>query len=334
MKTLAFMHAHLINECLISELRKIKAAENDDLEVILFLNNAANAVPDELAPNASVQEREFFGLKVKTLFCYEKTLHDLKLPLNYEYQANAPIAKTLWSCCDYSFYVVRHFFKGFDFYHQIQYDVFYNDSDYVSFFARLDGDETDFVASYFSKQAPDSKWCWIEGTQWLYEPASEVYGCLWTTPRMSARLVDRLYERRLEIAKEFTPNADKRWAMCEIFASSECIRAGFSAKSLPNDKTRWGPEYDLHNTRIFEKPDKCLYHPIKGDFIARLEVAGVGVSKDEIERLKELEHFSGFVKFYTHKQFVIKPKNFFAKLRRKTRGIRYPIKRFFGFGKK
>ena len=58
----------------------------------------------------------------------------------------------------------------------------------------------------------------------------------------------------------------------------------------------------------------------------------VQIEKDEFTRLKNLEHFGGFVKFYTHKQFLVKPKNFLAKIRRKTRFIRYPIKRFFGFG--
>ena len=56
------------------------------------------------------------------------------------------------------------------------------------------------------------------------------------------------------------------------------------------------------------------------------------ISEDEYKRLKKLGKFSGFVKFYTHKQLVIKPKRFFAKIRRKTRAVRYPIKRFFGFG--
>ena len=63
---------------------------------------------------------------------------------------------------------------------------------------------------------------------------------------------------------------------------------------------------------------------IENEKIVRLE-------KDEFTRLKNLEHFGGFVRFYTRKQLT-KIRRFFAKIRRKTRFIRYPIKRFFGFG--
>ena len=61
-----------------------------------------------------------------------------------------------------------------------------------------------------------------------------------------------------------------------------------------------------------------------------IAVATVCISQDEHKRLKNLEHLKAFVKFYTHKQLFIKPKRFFAKIRRKTRPFRYPIKRFFG----
>lgn len=42
---------------------------------------------------------------------------------------------------------------------------------------------------------------------------------------------------------------------------------------------------------------------------------------ERFEKLKELEHFSGFVKFYTHKKMAL--------LRKNTRAIRYPIKNIF-----
>ena len=50
------------------------------------------------------------------------------------------------------------------------------------------------------------------------------------------------------------------------------------------------------------------------------------ISRKSYDELKRLEHFSGFVRFYTRKKMAI--------LRRNTRTIRYPIKRLFGFDNK
>lgn len=50
------------------------------------------------------------------------------------------------------------------------------------------------------------------------------------------------------------------------------------------------------------------------------------ISRKSYDELKRLEHFSGFVRFYTRKKMAI--------LRRNTRAIRYPIKRLFGFDNK
>lgn len=52
----------------------------------------------------------------------------------------------------------------------------------------------------------------------------------------------------------------------------------------------------------------------------------VFIAQNELERLRKLEHFNEFVKFYWHKRI--------SHLRRKTRFFRYPIKKFFTFGKK
>ncbi len=50
------------------------------------------------------------------------------------------------------------------------------------------------------------------------------------------------------------------------------------------------------------------------------------ISRKSYNELKRLEHFGGFVCFYTRKKMAI--------VRRNTRAIRYPIKRLFGFNKK
>ena len=49
------------------------------------------------------------------------------------------------------------------------------------------------------------------------------------------------------------------------------------------------------------------------------------ITRKEFDKLKTLEHLGGFLRFYTNKKL--------SHIRRKTRAIRYPIKRLFGFDK-
>lgn len=306
MKTLAYMHTHTINECLIAELRKIKKAQNEELEVILFINNTDNFIANP--KKQVVQELEFYGLKVKCLLCDKEIIKALKLPLNAYYEQNVSFAECFWFNCDYSFYIVRHFFADFDFYWQIQYDVFYNDKDYISFFNLYANNKNDLLITKFAKRE-ESDWCWITDTKWIYAN-NETYGGLWTVARMSANLVDALYHKRIKHGEIYRqPSQEKRkWPLCELFVASECIKMGFSADKLQNDKTTALCEIDLNTTRLFDNPDKCLYHPIKGNFLQRLK------------ELEELE-FSGFMRSYTHKKMAL--------LRENTRAICYPIKNIF-----
>lgn len=319
MKTLAYMHTHIINEGLISELRKIKKAQNEDLEVILFINNTDDFIKN--TKRQVIQELEFYGLKVKCLLCDKKIIKTLKLPLNAYYSQNVSFGECFWFNCDYSFYIVRHFFADFDFYWQIQYDVFYNDRDYVSFFNLYSNNKNDLLITKFRKESVESDWCWINDTEWIYT-RNEIYGSLWTVARMSANLVDALYHKRIKHGEIYRqPSQEKRqWLLCELFVTTECIKMGFSADKLQNDKTGLY-EIDLNTTRLFDNPDKCLYHPIKGNFLKRLEFGDNVAKQKEFEKLKELEHFSGFVRFYTHKKMAL--------LRKNTRAIRYPIKNIF-----
>ena len=323
MKTLAFMHTHIINEGLISELGKIKKAQNENLEVVLFINNAERLIKNP--KNKVIQELEFYGLKVKCLLCDKKVIKALNLPLNAFYGGSGNIGEVFWFNCDYSFYIMRHFFPDFDFYWQIQYDVFYNDRDYNSFFQTYKNDKNDLLITKFRKEKEDSQWGWINDTEWAYN-RNEIYGCLWTVSRMSANLIDALYKKRLEYGKIFAilsqekAQENRQWLLCEIFVATECKKMGFSAETLQNDKTTFGTEIDLTTTRLFDKPDKCLYHPVKGNFLKRLEYGSESKIR-EFEKLKELEHFRGFAKFYAHKKL--------AKSRQNTRAIRYPIKNFF-----
>lgn len=313
MKTLAYMHTHLINEGLISELGKIKKAQNEDLEVILFINNSEHFIKNP--KNETVVELEFYGLNVKCLLCDEVTLKALNLPLNAYYDQNVSVGECFWFNCDYSFYIVRHFFTDFDFYWQIQYDVFYNDKDYISFFDLYKENKTDLLITKFRKENKDSEWVWIRDTQWLYN-RDEIYGSLWTVIRMRANLIDALYLKRLEHNKNFQQTKQRlQWPLCELFATTECIKMGFSADKLQNDKTSWSDEIDLNIMRLFDKPDQCLYHPIMKSLYKKIEKI------EKLEKMKKLEHFSGFMRFYINKKL--------ARLRKNTYSIYYSFKRLF-----
>lgn len=285
------MQTHIINDGVISELKKLKAAQNKNLEIAIFLDNSKNTLKD--ITKMPVQEVVLGGLKFKVLFCYDETLRAFKLPFNASFEQNVSIAESLWHNGDYSFYIMRHFFKDFEFYWHFDYDVFYNDTDYTSFFECYKHDKTDLIVSYFNKAPLNSDWEWINGTQWLYNE-DEIYSCFYPAPRMSARLVDALYQKRLkhaEMLEKFSTQRN-RWPNNELFTATECVKMGFSASALRSHDKMNLDEIDLNTTRLFEKPDKCLYHPVKGEFLQRLE------------QLKNLEHFSGFVKFYTRKQFA------------------------------
>lgn len=307
-KTLAFMHTHIINDCVLSELKKLKAACGENLEVALFVNNENRAIKsDEI-----LTQLEFEDFKIKALLCTKAVLERFKLPLNAFYERGVSVGECFWYNCDYSFYIMNEYFPNFDFYWQVQYDCFYNDKDYKSFFVPYSNDDSDLIAPYFAKCDENSEWCWIPDTQWLYE-SSEIYSCFWTALRMSAALINALYKQRLkqgEIFKQMK-GKNKKWALCELFVATETKKLGFSASALKNNKTGLD-EIDLNSKRLFEKPDFCLYHPLKGEFLKRLA---------ESEKLKELEHFGGFVKFYAKKRF--------RHLQIWTRRFCYPIKDFF-----
>lgn len=278
------MHIYSISDNDLSEFYKI---QKSGIDCVLLIRNDENIVEDN---KEVVQTRKFVlnnvrGLEpiefsAKYVVYYSKDMKDLGLPFCYYYDKNETnIARVMWFNPDYFFIYLQKVLKDYDFYFEIQHDCYLNAMDYTEFFKLYENDKTDFIAGYFRKQPPHSKstWHWQIDIDWLYEE-DEVYGCLWHTTRMSKELIQKIYQRRKEAYLLFL-NTDKKakWALSEIFVATECKKFGFSARSLENNRATDCAEIDLNNNRLFLNYDNCMYHPVKGDFLNR------------INKLKQLE---------------------------------------------
>ena len=87
----------------------------------------------------------------------------------------------------------------------------------------------------------------------------------------------------------------------------------------------WSAPFEILRSDLYNKYRKL-------DGLQNLQSPIISVQKAHYDELKRLEHLGGFLKFYARKR-IKSFANSLAKIRRKTRAVRYPIKRFFGFGK-
>lgn len=100
------------------------------------------------------------------------------------------------------------------------------------------------------------------------------------------------YIRKLEHGKIFSQLNDKtdnRWIHCEMFVPTELINNSFSHRYF-EEYLYYKPEIDLNNDRVFEKQNGRLYHPIKGNYIERLNVLKQE-NKNLKKQIKELSYF-------------------------------------------
>ncbi|HFU2596660.1 TPA: hypothetical protein ACH5K9_000621 [Campylobacter jejuni] len=265
MKTLLFMSTHVINECVIREFHKMQKSGYD---CILVVNNESNIIKQQ---GNYILEDTFFDIRVKLLVLDKTIIAKLNLPM-YEYfnKNNQSLGKCLWYNSDYFHYVVSYFFPHYDFYWNFSYDVYLNNDNYYKYLKLYENNNEDLLISKYRKVELRSKWCWTNDIEWIYNQNDSLFGSLWTVARMSRQLICFLVTKRIEHGVIFSKtNSKQKWLLCEIFAPTECIRGGFTAGVLINDKMGPG-EIDLNNTRLFDDFDNCLYHPIKGNFLERL----------------------------------------------------------------
>jgi len=286
-KTILFFTTHIINKAIISEYKKLSDIENFD--TILNLDNSGcRFSKDTLNP---IQELEFYGEKFKCFLFDENICNSLNLP-KLSCKNDNDFKNIMWSNGDYRFYPVRKFFPEYDFYWQTEYDIFCNGS-YKPFFEQYKDDSADLIIqeSALNSEKTIEEWFWYKKTDWIYKNTKK-YRSFFPIERLSARAIDFLYEKRLCHGKIFSQLNDKtenRWINCELFVPTELINNGFSYRYF-EEYLYYKPEIDLNNNRIFEKQDNRLYHPIKSNYIERLE----NLTKENNElkqQIKELEYF-------------------------------------------
>ncbi len=282
-KTLVFMRTHIISQGVISEFLKLK--NSVDFDCILFVDNNKNILTGNF--DNPIQCLDFFGGHVKNIKCFlfnEKIFNSLGLPYYAKRNKNKSFAEIMWYCADYMFFAVKKYFPEYDYYWQLEYDVFCNGNSYQPFFNRYNGLNSDLIITGTDKVNANSQWYWVKKTDWIYKKV-QLYGSFFPIVRLSSTAIDFLFKRRLEIAEVFSQvsaNKKNRWIHCELFVPTELLNNGFSAAKL-NEPLRFLPNYDLNEDRIFENPDNKIYHPVKGNYEASLDAMR--------NKIKKLEKF-------------------------------------------
>lgn len=270
-KTLVFMRTHIISKGVISEFLKLK--NSTDYDCILFIDNHKKIIPGDF--NEPVQNLDFFDGLVKDIKCFlfdENIFSSFKLPYYAKKNKKQSLSKIMWCCGDYTFYAIKKYFPEYDFYWHFDNDVFCNGKSYSDFFKRYENNNSDLLVNNLSKIDYDSTW-WILGkSEWMYGVA-EKYSSFFPIVRLSAPAIDFLYKKRIEhkeIFQKLKRSKKNRWINCELFVPTELLNNGFTGENIMQP-LRFLPEYDLNEDRIFETPDNLIYHPVKGNFLKRLD---------------------------------------------------------------
>lgn len=264
-KTLIFIATHIINQAVINEY--VKMTRGKDYDCILAIDNTNLNMEYE----NRIEEKEFFGVSVKCFFFDIQLNDEMNLPRYFYNKWTDKFSKIMWYNADYRFYYVKKYFPDYDYYWQFEYDVYCNGESYQTFFDKYSSQNEDCLILDYRQEDLNGSWYWSANMEWLYED-SDIYGSLFPISRMSSAAIDYCYERRLAHKALYDKVEDKtgsNWAFCELFSPTELKKGGFSIASLAEPYITWDKEYDLNDSRLFENPDNCLYHPVKGQFLQR-----------------------------------------------------------------
>ena len=111
------------------------------------------------------------------------------------------------------------------------------------------------------------------------------YASFFPVVRLSSLAIDFLYKKRVEhseIFERIKNNKLNRWINCELFVPTELLNNNFTGENI-EQPLRFSPEYDLNEERLFENQDNLIYHPVKGNFIERLNK-----SEKVVNRIKKI----------------------------------------------
>jgi hypothetical protein len=246
----------------------MKAANIENFDVIFALDNTDCRFSANLEP---VQKIKFpYGEADCLLF--DKHLHDsLNLPY-YTNSMNTNFSQVMWNNGDYPFYYVKKFFPDYDYYWQIDYDVYLNGNSYKEFLKQYDNNDKDILVCHFRKEEYSSNWFWVKFIDWIYKEPIQLYGSFFPICRLSNKAIDFLYKKRIEQSEIFKNSKikKKRWLNCEIFTPTELLNNGYTGEALKDiENVKLFEELDIVDD-VFALKDNKPYHPIKYNYISRI----------------------------------------------------------------
>ena len=260
---------HFIDENVISEYLKIKNTPNVD--AVLAIDNTSPKIEFK----KRVEDKIFFDTSVKCFFFDLALNAELQLPAFIQ-NGEKNFGKTMYEDGDYRFYYFRKNFPDYDYYWMIDYDVFCNAENYAGFLEKFADNHADLLIQGLNevKKSDDG---FLKNLDWLYNDTDKLYSGLFAVVRLSARAIDFLYQKRLELEKIFRNSSAqfKQWVFCEVFVPTELRNSGFICENLNEYRVKFLPYIYLNDERFFLKPDNHLYHPVKS-------------VKAEISKLKNL----------------------------------------------
>lgn len=210
-----------------------------------------------------IENKIFYDINVKCFF-FDSKLHDeLELPYYTIYPINREKdwRRVQWANSDYRFYYVRSHFPNYDYYWQIECDVFCNAKSYTGFLNNFTDNDTDLLGTHFKSINP-TEWIETHFLEWAY-PEQKLSTIFFPAIRLSARALDFLYNQRLVHKEIFREIPQKnQWVGCETFVATELALNGFTCANIENQRVFLNPVY-LNDEVFFMMPDDRIYHPIK-----------------------------------------------------------------------
>jgi len=172
-----------------------------------------------------------------------------------------PRGKVLWYNADYPLYLLRENFPAATHYAMVEYDVGVN-IDLAALMRHAQATGIDLIAHNI--RDPEPHWSWARTAAAHFARPLQSYFPLLI---ISARGIDHLYQRRLEIRRNGEPALEKDWPFCETFiptAIAEFADAKIEAVSSYAGTADYPVEGALHLDEAASLRPGTISHPVLG----------------------------------------------------------------------
>jgi hypothetical protein len=172
-----------------------------------------------------------------------------------------PRGKVLWYNADYPLYLLRENFPAATHYAMVEYDVGVN-IDLAGLMRHAQATGIDLIAHNI--RDPEPHWSWAKTAAAHFARPLQSYFPLLI---ISARGIDHLYQRRLEIRRNGEPALEKDWPFCETFiptAIAEFADAKIEAVSSYAGTGHYPVEGALHLDEAASLRPGTISHPVLG----------------------------------------------------------------------